>query len=315
MIDSINKNDDQHSDRETSDKSKKHFQTYYKVSEKLFFGFVSSFNKDFLAKNQTGLNKANMYIMAEEYLAGCLFASLIDVIFFLGVFLSGIAFHLAFWIELILLILIPSTGLLTYYSCIKYPAYKAAQREKLIDINLGSAMAFISAMAGADVSVNVIFRELSERKEYDEVAREAMKVTRNTDLLGMDILTAIYEASKTSPSINWQKFLQGAVTTATAGGRLKPYFIGRASEYQSQTRIALRKNADDVALFAETYVTVGVAFPLFLIVILAVMGVITHPASSSVLYFLIVFSFVVVPIIIGMFIWILSSIGREVSYL
>lgn len=286
---------------------------YQNLSNRIFLKFVKSLNSNFLEKTQMMLDKGGMHISAEEYVAVTLLSSLVCVIVFLILSMVGVVFKIPIPALILLVVLIPASGIVSYLSFSKYPHYRAGHREKRINLNLGPAMAFIAALAGADVPVNVIFRELSGRKEYGEVAKEALKITENTELLGMDILTAIYEASKTSPSINWQRFLQGAVTTATAGGRFKPYFISRASEYQNELRAAIKKNTDDISLFAETYVTVGVAFPLFLIVILAVMGVIAYRASSSIVYFLVIFSFLVVPVIIGMFVWLMGSVGKEVS--
>src|SRR5207249_3966445 len=81
-----------------------------------------------------------------------------------------------------------------------------------IDKKISGAMSFISAMASADVPVDVIFKELSKQTIYGEVAREAEWITRDTELLGLDILTAIRKASQRSPSAKFQDFLQGVVS-------------------------------------------------------------------------------------------------------
>ena len=76
-------------------------------------------------------------------------------------------------------------------------------------------MSFISAMASADVNVDVIFKELSRQEIYGEIKNEAEWITRDTELLGIDILTAISKAAQRTPSIKFQEFLQGVVTTST----------------------------------------------------------------------------------------------------
>src|SRR2546430_10159811 len=127
------------------------------------------------------------------------------------------------------------------------PASMAKKRGHRIDKRISGAMSFISAMAAANVPVDVIFKELSKQTVYGEVAREAEWITRDTELLGLDILTAIRKASQRSPSGKFQDFLQGVVTTSTSGGQLKPYFLVKAerseehtSELQSQSNLVCR---------------------------------------------------------------------------
>ncbi len=287
--------------------------TYYSISWRLFSRFVQSKNFKTYSNLENSLKKASMNIRAEEFISAALFTSILVAILSVITLFVSIIFRFFYAIDIILIIVVPFSAWITYIVMLSYPESKSSGRKKLIDSSMGGAMAFIAAMASADVPVDVIFRELSKREEYGEIKKEALKITRNTELFGMDIFTAIQEAAKVSPSIKWQEFLQGVVTTATTGGRLKPYFINKAGEYQNELRIALRKNAENVGLFAETYVTVGVAFPLFLIVILAIMGVISGSSGSSTIVILAVFSFLVMPIIIGAFIWIMGSVSKEVA--
>ncbi len=286
---------------------------FYIISWKLFSRVVQS--RDFKSSGNlhNSLQKASMNVRAEEYIAASIFTSIIVAVIAVAFLVVSLVLRFFYAIDAFLIVAVPISAWATYVAMVSYPESKASSRKKLIDNNLGGAMAFIAAMASADVPVDVIFKELSKRNEYEEIKKEALKITRNTELFGMDIFTAIGEAAKVSPSVKWQEFLQGVVTTATTGGRLKPYFVNKAEEYQNELRIALRKNAENVGLFAETYVTVGVAFPLFLIVILAIMGVISGSSGSSTIVILALFSFLVMPVIIGAFIWIMGSVSREVS--
>ena len=287
--------------------------SYYTVSWKIFSRLVQARNFKSYSTLQNTLRKAAMNVRAEEYLAASLFTGMLVGIVVAITALILVVLRLSDVLDVILIFSIPLSAWVAYVVMINYPNSRASTRKKLIEKNLGGAMAFIAAMASADVPISVIFNELSKRDEYGEIKKESAKITRNTELFGMDIFTAIGDASKVSPSVKWQEFLQGVVTTATTGGRLKPYFINKAEEYQNELRISLRKNAENVGLFAETYVTVGVAFPLFLIVILAIMGVISGSSGGSTIVILAVFSFLVMPVIIGTFIWIMGSVSKEVA--
>ena len=159
------------------------------------------------------------------------------------------------------------------------PASAAKKRSRKIDARITSAMSFISAMASADVPVDVIFKELSRQTVYGEVAKEAEWITRDTELLGVDILTAIRRGAGRSPSPKMQDFLQGVVTTSTSGGQLKPYFLLKAEQYEKEDKLEMRKKMETLGMLAEAFVTVVVAFPLFLVVIMAIMALISKGGS------------------------------------
>ena len=302
--DSISKVDENYASEHSAVKS------FLGVSYRFFAPIIGRTKSDFLGNMQLNLDKAEIDISSEVYLSGVYFASLL-----VGIVLAALTVgeYLNRGSYNFVTILIPVSVFLTVGVGFLLPGIKSSSRGKKIDENLGSAFSFISAMSSADVPINTIMLKLSKMKEYGEVSREALKIASRTELLGIDIFTAMQQVAKNSPSTEWQKFLQGAVATSTAGARLKPYFVGKATEYQSRLRISLKKNAESVSVFAETYVTVGVAFPLFFIVILAVMAVIARTASGATISFLLLFSFIVLPVMTVTFILLISSVNKEVQ--
>ncbi len=175
-------------------------------------------------------------------------------------------------ISSILLVVIPP--ILTYFILMNLPSSKANARERDIDKRIGPAMSFISAMASADVNVDIIFKELARQDIYGEIKREAEWITRDTELLGIDILSAIGKAAQRTPSSKFQEFLQGVVTSSTSGGRLKPYFLQKAEQFEKEHKLDMRSQLETLGLMAESFVTVVVAFPLFLVVIMAIMAIV-----------------------------------------
>ncbi len=192
------------------------------------------------------------------------------------------------------------------------PAAAAKRRGRKIDKKISGAMSFVSAMASADVPVDVIFKELSKQQVYGEVAREAEWITRDTELLGADILTAIRRASQRCPSSKFQDFLQGVVTTSTSGGQLKPYFLLKAEQFEKEDRLEMRKKMETLGMLAESFVTVVVAFPLFLVVIMAIMALISKGTGSS---FVVELLYVVVAVMIPIsqfgFIFVIWNMEQE----
>jgi len=192
------------------------------------------------------------------------------------------------------------------------PSSMAKKRGHKIDKRISGAMSFISAMASADVPVDVIFKELSKQTIYGEVAREAEWITRDTELLGLDILTAIRKAAQRSPSSKFQDFLQGVVTTSTSGGQLKPYFLVKAEQFEKEDRLEMRKRMETLGMLAESFVTVVVAFPLFLVVIMAIMALISKGSSGFVVTLLYVVVGLMIPLSQFGFIFVVWNMEQEV---
>jgi len=191
------------------------------------------------------------------------------------------------------------------------PAGRAKKRSKIIDAKISGSMSFISAMASADVPIDTIFKELSRQPIYKEVAKEAEWITRDTELLGVDILTAVRRAVNRTPSTKFQDFLQGVVTTSTSGGQLKPFFLVKAEQYEKEDKLEMRKKMETLGMLAESFVTVVVAFPLFLIVIMAIMALISKTGSGFITTLLFVFVGLMIPICQFGFIFAIWNMEQE----
>jgi archaeal flagellar protein FlaJ len=225
------------------------------------------------------LLKAHMRIRGDEYVAyvmgvtvlvGAALVAAAVVMFFLFYVVAGAGI-----VGILLPVVLPVIGIpAVYFILLGMPGSAAKSRGTKINNKISSAMSFVSAMASADVNIDQIFKELARQKIYGEVAEEAAWITRDTELLGVDILTAIKSGAQRTPSKRFQDFLQGVVTTATSGGQLKPYFLVKAEQYERENKLERLQKVETMGLLAETFVTVVVAFPLFLVIIIAIFAII-----------------------------------------
>ena len=227
---------------------------------------------------EENLLKAHMRIRADEFMATVYATTLVVAI---ATAVAGVAIGVLFVVSGQLLfgvligVALPVFGTIgTLFGMPGTPASTAKTRGRKIDLKISAAMSFVSAMASADVNVDQIFKELGRQKIYGEVAEEAAWISRDTEFLGVDILTAIRNGAQRSPSKRFQDFLQGVVTTATSGGQLKPYFLLKAEQYERENKLAQLQRVETMGLLAETFVTVVVAFPLFLVIIIAIFAII-----------------------------------------
>ncbi|MCD6513278.1 MAG: type II secretion system F family protein [Thermoplasmata archaeon] len=213
----------------------------------------------------------------------------------------------------LLAIIIPSPILLAalaYFITLMIPESKVSSRKKDIENKLPYALNFIAAMATAGVTPAIIFKNLAEQKVYGEVSKEAAWIYRDMAIFNIDIITALRNAVARTPSIRFQEFLQGAITTITSGGNLKNYFMAKADEYMRENRRLQKEFLETLGVLAESYVTVVVAGPLFLIVMLSVMSLVGGGAGSTMMLYLI--ALVVLPLSNLGFTFVISSMAPEV---
>ncbi|AKA49057.1 hypothetical protein IX51_08045 [uncultured archaeon] len=188
-------------------------------------------------------------------------------------------------------------------------------RNRMRDINakLPVAIAFVATLASADVSVDEIVRELGQAREFGEISREARSISVSSRMFGKDIISALRESSALSPSPRLADFFQGITTTVTTGGDLKLYFTTKSREYYGEQENQIKKNSESVGIMSESYITVGVAFPLILMIILGVVGALSPVSPASVITFLYLIGFVMIPALAAFFTYILRSTLREVE--
>lgn len=273
---------------------------------------------------EENLIRAHIRMRPEEYLAfAWMTITIISVISAVLALVFGVIFlALAVPIEILLTLLFVIAGIPLILGYVYFfgfpggilfrglPASGAKKRARKIEARITSSMSFISAMASADVPVDTIFKELSRQPVYGEVAKEAEWITRDTELLGVDILTAIKRGAARSPSPKFQDFLQGVVTTSTSGGQLKPYFLLKAEQFEKEDRLEMRKKMETLGMLAEAFVTVVVAFPLFLVVIMAIMALISQGGGFVVTLLYVVVGFMI-PISQFGFIFVIWNMEQE----
>ncbi len=265
---------------------------------------------------EENLLKAHLRLRGDEYMA-YVYGS--TVIAGMGLAVAGVALFVfldlvlgvGLLVGLLVGVLLPCLTPAFYFIFANQPAAAAKKRGTEIDKRISIAMNFMSAMASADVNIDQIFKELSDQQRiYGAVADEAAWITRDTELLGVDILTAIKQGALRSPSKRFQDFLQGVVTTATSGGQLKPYFLLKAEQYERENKLAGLQRTETMGLMAEVFVIAVVAFPLFLIIILAIFAIIGGN-GSLVLTLLWVIVGIMIPAIEGLFIFFMNAFATE----
>lgn len=260
---------------------------FQRVSYKVLGPMVE--NRLSLDKLESDLRKARLAVRAEAYMATAISLTLLSALF--GFLISAFVFFVIIPIVVpsapkAIVVLFPVVPMLmavgTYSTFLASPASKAKARGKNINMRIPYALNYISAMASAGVNIDQVFRSLGEQEAvYGECAKEAQAIYRDMAYFGRDSVTAMRRAIDRSPSEKWQEFLQGAITTVTSGGNLQLYFGAKAERFMWENRQEQKAFVDLMGLMAETYVTAVVAGPLFLIVMMSIMGMLGGGGPGS----------------------------------
>ena len=245
-------------------------KAFSKIGLRYFGGTLRSSLKEALGK--TGTN-----ILFEIYVGRMFFFSFLA--FVLPISIIPPVLHFIFNYELLFSFV---TGLLVGCMAFSltlavhylYPIQKVSSRKNSLEANMTFALNHMSAIASSGVPPFVVFKLLTNVKEYGEVMEEAKRITRNVEVFGMDLLSAIKNVAERTPSEEFRQFLYGITSTVETGGDLKSYLENSASNALFEYRLKRQRYLQILSTYADFYTAVLIAAPLFFVSVLAVMALI-----------------------------------------
>lgn len=248
---------------------------FIKISLRIFGPFIEN-QDELLLPLQRDLRSADMRITVEEYISGALMASLLVPMFFTPtVFIAMIAIGLPPFLAIvpsifayIFLLIISISGF--YF----YPTIQAGELKKQVTNALPFASVYLSTLAGTGMPPREMFRILAGFKEYGPVSDMAASITRDTELMGMDITSALERAAERTPSPELKEMLWGMITAITTGGDLKIFLIEKSKGYMQSYRRNLDKFVEELSLYTEIYITAVIVGSIFFIVMSTIMSMI-----------------------------------------
>ena len=282
---------------------------YSRFCRRLFSKTFEELNISETNKNRL-LEKADISIVYKEYYSMVLMNIIIG---FITSFVSTLILYLIIPHEITaLLVLIISSvipaGIGVYY--LGLPTSKAKSRGKDIDKYLPYATNFINTMSVAGISPAEIFETLSTVKLYGEIQKEAKKITTEINMMGIDTITALKHAIHISPSGKLKDFIQGMLGVIQSGSELGPYFNRCVEKYMTSDLMERKRNLESLAIMAESFVVTVIAFPLFLVIILSIMGMTSGGISFE---FLFILAFLILPMAyFGFYVMMKSGMGESI---
>jgi len=282
---------------------------YTRFCRRLFAKTFERFDFSETSKNNM-LEKADIAMVYQEYYSMVLTNIILG---FITSFISTSILYLIAPHQITSMLILIVSSLVTVGTSLYYiglPGSKAKARGKKIDKNLPYAANFINTMSVAGISPAEIFEALSNVKLYGEIQKEAQKINTEINMMGIDTITALRNAITISPSDKFKEFIQGILATIQSGSELSFYFERCVERYMARDLVDRKKNLDALAIMAESFVVTVIAFPLFLVIIISIMGL----TSGGVDYiFLYLIAFMILPLsYFGFYMMMSSGMGEQV---
>ena len=229
-----------------------------------------------LTKLEKSLKQAMMPIPFDVYVCSMVFLSMIAGVVGLAV---GIALALIVNIQPIafafLLPIIAGFGIGTviFFVLQMLPAIHVKNRASKLIEELPHFIGYMATLATSGLALEGIFKTIANEDTDEEIVKDCRMITRNIEVLGMDLVTAISDLIKRSPKGPYSELLEGAIITVQTGGNLKEYFIATAKVQLEEKKMSLRKSTESLGMMSEMYTILLIVFPLMSVIMLSIMAI------------------------------------------
>jgi|TARA_Y100000034_G_scaffold135627_1_gene208330 hypothetical protein len=260
---------------------------YVGIATKIFSNFSAFLiNKGMFKNLSKNLTKTNMELLPKSYVSVILFTTLLSLIAGIFIFLFFLFFNVqiilpfitmvnesfavrflkVFWI----LFILPIASFLFMYF---YPSLEKSSLEGKINQELPFATINMAAISGSMVNPTTIFSIIASTREYPRLEREFIKVINSVNILGYDLITTLKNRAFNSPSKKLADLFNGIATTIKSGGNLPKFFEERAKSLLFEYNLEKEKSTRAAETFMDIYISVVIATPMILMLLLIIMQI------------------------------------------
>lgn len=180
-----------------------------------------------------------------------------------------------------------------YRAVLFYPCIERYSRGTRITAELHNVVAFMYAIRKGGAEMLDIFRMISVQTDvYGDVSQEFRHIVRDCDVFGDDLITAVRERALATASLKCEEFFQDLLSIIEGGGNLTVFLEDRVKRFHEEAVFEQKQFLLFLGMVGEIYITTFIAGPLFLIVIMVVMGMM----GASAVFELSVIAYIVLPL-------------------
>lgn len=256
----------------------------------------------FTARMQVKAEKLYLYALVSGVLSGI-------ATFILLAYLSQLIIPSSFFfvfpaIGVIIVLLWAMIAVASMYGAftviLSLPIVESNSRRMRIDLSMFNVATYLYALHQNEPNLYSVVSSLARYSDYyGEAAREFRQVVFDCDMCSSDFYTALWRLSETTPSDKFRFFLTGLSSSYKTIGTAGDYLRTKVIELREEQRISQKVYLNTLGVIAEMYITIFVAGPLFIIIVVMVMGMI---ASAN-------------PMILALIIYVMLPFGTAVFLL
>ena len=169
-----------------------------------------------------------------------------------------------------------AAGIGVYYAIISYPKIEMGNRKRAIEASMHDMVSYMYALHHCGATLYTSIQSMAKYADYyGDAAKEFRQVVSDMDFCGYDQFTALQRLADTTPSPKMRYFISEFSSTYRSVGNAEIFLYGKLSEMQEETRIAQKNYLSSLATIAEMYITLFVAGPLFVVIVIMVIGMIS----------------------------------------
>lgn len=164
-------------------------------------------------------------------------------------------------------------GTITFFILQMIPSINVKNRATKLSDEIPHFIGYMATLATSGLSLEGIFKAIGSEDSEEEIVKDCRFITRNIEILGMDLISAITDLIKRTPKGPYSELLEGAIITVQTGGNLKEYFIATAKVQLEEKKMSMKKSTESLGVMAEMYTILLIVFPLMAVIMLSIMAI------------------------------------------
>lgn len=188
-------------------------------------------------------------------------------------------------------------GGMTFGAMQLIPVLNAKARSTKLNEEIPHYIGYMATLCASGLSLEGIFKSISKEPSNEEIVKDAKFVTRNIEILGMDVVTAVNDLIRRTPKGPYSELLDGAIITFKSGGNLREYFLATAKVHLEEKKLNVKRSTESLGIIAEIYTILLIVFPLMAIIMLSIMAIMNPDLGGfDLLTLMNMLTFVLVPL-------------------
>jgi flagellar protein FlaJ len=162
---------------------------------------------------------------------------------------------------------------MTFFGMQAVPILNAKNRATKLSEEIPHYIGYMATLCASGLSLEGVFKSIAKEDSTEEIVKDSKFVTRNIEILGMDVVTAVNDLIKRAPRGPYSEMLEGAIITFKSGGNLREYFLATAKVHLEEKKLNVKRTTESLGILAEIYTILLIVFPLMAVIMLSIMAI------------------------------------------